>query len=275
MAFLHSVGCVVLLFVGGDLHEYYTRMRIMSTNNSYDMRIILNNLKFALKMDTWKEVALFIGESESTLSSWKTRNTQSALAKILYKCKGVVSEDDLLENAIARGDQEVYYSYQPEKRVTAPQYAHKVEISDRLTLSDSVNPAFRAVPKAKQRLSAGNGRFVIDESAADFYHFREDWLHRACQPNEAILFDVDGDSMEPDIKDKDIVLIDRSSKDFIHDKIFAIGIGKDVLLKRLKRDMSGKILVVSDNRPPEDHQLVEEHELRILGKLVWRGGNIN
>lgn len=136
------------------------------------------------------------------------------------------------------------------------------------------DPHFSPVRKAKAKLSAGNGNFVLDEGWTGLYHFRTDWLNYICGVNNAVLFDVDGESMEPTVKDKDTVLIDRSRVEFANEKIFAIGIEKTILIKRLRMNVSGKIKVVSDNpdksRFPDEE--IDSSEIRILGLVVWRGG---
>ena len=135
---------------------------------------------------------------------------------------------------------------------------------------------FIAVPKIKAKLSAGNGAFVYDERPVGYYHFRSDWLFRVCQPNEALLFDVDGKSMEPTIKDKDTVLIDKGSVDMADDCVFAIGVDDSIRVKRLRLKMNGKVEVVSDNLDKTNYpnEEVERDSLRILGQVKWRGGMV-
>ena len=53
---------------------------------------ILQKLKFVKKLNTWKEVASYLGVSESVISVWKKRNTDSAIEKILYRCRDDISE---------------------------------------------------------------------------------------------------------------------------------------------------------------------------------------
>lgn len=146
------------------------------------------------------------------------------------------------------------------------------ELKEKVGLSSS-SLAFTSVPKAEAKLSAGEGRFVHDESIAGKYKFRSDWLHNTCQPNHAILFDVEGASMEKTIFDGDIVLIDTSQGNLIDNKIYALGSGVDVFVKRLRKTLDGDIEVVSDNKE-FGTKTVDPGELRILGRVVWRAGSL-
>ncbi len=146
----------------------------------------------------------------------------------------------------------------------------------RPALSPHDNPAYTAVFKARPRLAAGAGSFVIEDTVGDQYFFRTDWLSSLCSPHQAVLFDVDGISMYPTINHGDTVLIDRGRTEFENDRIFAIGIQDRVLLKRLRLTAGGKIAVVSDNEdkrrfPTEE---VEPQEIRILGHAVWHAGTL-
>lgn len=150
-----------------------------------------------------------------------------------------------------------------------------IEVKELSRLLSSHSPHFTNVQKAKPSLSAGNGSFVVEDGLEGTYHFRTDWLHRVCNPNDAILFDIEGDSMEPTILGGDTVLVDKGKTEFEEDRIFAIGVGDIVFVKRLRMDLlSQKVKVISDNKLKYDPDVVDQDELRILGKVVWRGGEV-
>ena len=136
------------------------------------------------------------------------------------------------------------------------------------------DPHFTRVRKAQVKLSAGGGNFVFDEGWTGLYRFRTDWLNYICTVNHAVLFDVSGESMEPTIHDRDTVLIDTARTSLENEKIYAIGVGETVLIKRLRMTARGNVIVVSDN--PDKSRFPDEEispdELRILGMVVWRGG---
>lgn len=132
---------------------------------------------------------------------------------------------------------------------------------------------FLEVPKAQAKLSAGGGCFV-EEGVTGKYHFRSDWLRLICSPADAILFDCSGESMWPTIRDKETVLVDRGNTEFQDDKVFAIGIGDNALIKRLRLNADNMIEVISDNpdkkRFPTD--VVAPDDIRILGRVRWHAG---
>ena len=135
---------------------------------------------------------------------------------------------------------------------------------------------FSAVRMAESRLSAGGGNFVLKDGSSGIYYFRTDWLSSVCSPGQAVLFQVDGISMYPTINHRDTVLIDMSRCEFENDRIFAIGVGDRVLLKRLRLNISGKLEIVSDNEDKQRFptEIIDVEEVRILGHAVWHAGMI-
>lgn len=78
----------------------------------------------------------------------------------------------------------------------------------------------------------------------------------------------DGDSMEPTIRDGEVVLIDRSKvTPGMDDKIWAITVGEVGMIKRLRVLPGGTVEIHSDNpsvRPATAH----DGELHVLGRVV-------
>lgn len=80
-----------------------------------------------------------------------------------------------------------------------------------------------------------------------------------------------GDSMEPTIRDRDIVLIDTSSRRLDEqDMIWAISYGDLGMIRRLRRLPSGAVLMSPDNpvvAPTEAH----DGEMFIMGRVIFVG----
>ena len=133
---------------------------------------------------------------------------------------------------------------------------------------------FISVRKASLKLSARGGDFVYDKGCKDVYQFSSEWLLRVCQPAHAVLFDIDGPSMEPVFNDKDTVLVDRGAVDLHSDRIYAIELSDTVSVKRLRLKVSGEVEIISDNpdKTRFPNEVVERDGIRILGQVVWRGG---
>lgn len=85
-----------------------------------------------------------------------------------------------------------------------------------------------------------------------------------------------GDSMEPNIKENAIVLVDTTYDRAKDDGVYVLVVGNDVRIKRVGHSWDGKIELISDNPLyPNDKLSVSEAEtLRIAGKVVWAGGKI-
>ena len=82
--------------------------------------------------------------------------------------------------------------------------------------------------------------------------------------------DVSGNSMEPELKNGDTVLIDISQKDILAGLLYAIGIDDTIMVKRVEKH-PGKLVLRSDNQ--EYSPIVIEDKdmngVRIIGKVIW------
>lgn len=136
---------------------------------------------------------------------------------------------------------------------------------------------FSFVPRYDVRASAGHGAVVPFEDidgGRQFMAFRTEWLRRiGVQPSSAEVLVAVGDSMEPTIRDGDLILIDRSIKQVVDDGIYVLVLGGMVLLKRLQNRRDSSVVLKSDN-PQYDDEVVpagEVSDLRIEGRVRWFG----
>ncbi|KPJ75894.1 MAG: transcriptional regulator [Deltaproteobacteria bacterium SG8_13] len=131
---------------------------------------------------------------------------------------------------------------------------------------------FKHIPKVKARLSAGGGSFEIGSEIEGYYAFRNEWLRVKGSPERMVLMDIFGNSMEPELKDGDAVLIDESQKDIIAGAIFAVGVEDTILVKRIEKHPS-KLVLRSDNKDyaPIFLEGPECESVRIIGKVIWAG----
>ena len=67
------------------------------------------------------------------------------------------------------------------------------------------------IPMVEARLSAGQGSLQTDGNSERSYAFRSDFLHRKGNPDNMVLMRVSGDSMQPEILNNDVVLLDLPS----------------------------------------------------------------
>lgn len=150
--------------------------------------------------------------------------------------------------------------------------------SGEMQVGGAVPSGFVPVPKLDIRPSAGPGNLVVhNESEADIFAFREEWLRRiGVSPKFARLMVAGGDSMRETINDGDLMIVDVSIREITNGAIYVLVYGGMVLLKRLQILRSGVLLLKSDNPRYETEEvpLHEQPELIIEGRVKWTGGAI-
>lgn len=131
-------------------------------------------------------------------------------------------------------------------------------------------PSVTVVPKVRARLCAGGGSWEVEATPVDEHVFREDWLARKGAAGQMVLMDVFGNSMEPEIREGDMVLVDQSQKDVLAGSIYAVGFEDTVMVKRVEHKPDG-IHLLSDN--PEYSPIAlrgdELDSFRVIGRIVW------
>lgn len=134
------------------------------------------------------------------------------------------------------------------------------------------------IPLVEARLSAGNGSFETSADSDRRYAFRSDFLRRKGNPKAMVLMRVAGDSMEPEIKDNDVVLIDTANIIPRPGRLFAVSVEDMVYLKKVDAE-PGKLILNSANpayAPLEIDARGDLHNgIRIIGKAVWVGRELD
>lgn len=129
------------------------------------------------------------------------------------------------------------------------------------------------IPEIDLAFALGGGSFVDGYVATTMVPYRTDWLHRFTrgEPADVFLTRGDGDSMMPTILDDDDVIVNRSDRIISkQDRIWALGYGDLVSIKRVRRMADGTFHLVSDN-PNVTPIIAYEDELRIIGRVIWVG----
>ena len=106
---------------------------------------------------------------------------------------------------------------------------------------------------------------------------RESWLRRiGTDPNHACLLAFCGDSMEPTIRDGDLLLVDRSVEQVIDHGIYVLLVGGRMLVKRVQLRHDGSLLLRNDN-PAYEIEAVPAaavSRLTIEGRVRWFGRTV-
>lgn len=131
---------------------------------------------------------------------------------------------------------------------------------------------FMQIPKVRARLCAGGGSFEVGSEIEGYYSFRKDWLARKGNAEKMVLMDIFGNSMEPELKEGDVVLIDESKKDILAGSIYAVGIDDTIMVKRLEKRPKG-LALLSENTKNETIYMEGEdlNRARLIGKMLWIG----
>lgn len=130
--------------------------------------------------------------------------------------------------------------------------------------------AFTYVPKVQARLCAGGGSFEVEDGVEGYYSFRQAWLAGKGSADTMVLLDVFGNSMEPELKDGDTVLIDQARTDIIAGAVYAVGIDDTIMVKRIEKHPNSLVLLSDNTRyAPISLEREEMDSVRILGKVIW------
>jgi len=92
------------------------------------------------------------------------------------------------------------------------------------------------------------------------------------QPSDFLLINVRGDSMEPDFRQDDQILVDRRDTSPAQPGPFALWDGEwgEYVVKNVERAPDGQVRIFSSNRKYTD-AVVAHEETRIIGRPVWFG----
>ena len=129
---------------------------------------------------------------------------------------------------------------------------------------------FTYIPKVQARLCAGGGSFEVNSGVSGYYSFRREWLAGKGSADSMVLVDVFGNSMEPELKDGDTVLIDQSRTDIIAGAVYAVGIDDTIMVKRIEKHPN-RLVLLSDNTryAPISLERGEMVNVRVIGKVIW------
>lgn len=141
---------------------------------------------------------------------------------------------------------------------------------------------YALIPQYTARGSCGagflNGHVEVKGSLA----FKREWLAKMkAKPENLRVMYAHGESMEPYIFEGEVVLFDVSEKEPRDKKVFVIRRPDgDISIKRLAQRLDGTWVVSSDN--PDKTRFRDEtylpdalHEIPIVGRVIWRGGEVD
>ncbi|MFM2042080.1 MAG: hypothetical protein RLY86_656 [Pseudomonadota bacterium] len=141
----------------------------------------------------------------------------------------------------------------------------------------AIGPEFVLLPRYEVRAAAGGGAVVTSEQVVDHLAFKAQWVRRTLRrnPEDLILIEANGDSMEPTIANGDLLLVDISITAFKDFAVYVMSMDGELVVKRIERNFAtGGVLISSDNPRYRGQELTasQAQQLRIVGQVVWHGG---
>lgn len=129
------------------------------------------------------------------------------------------------------------------------------------------------VPRLPLGASAGPGAHPTEEIPSGRLRFSNRWLKaQGLEPVMLSVIEVEGDSMEPTLRDGDEILVDRTPRP-LRAGIHVIRLDDVLLVKRLETGPGGTLRVISDNAAyPRMERPVRDVE--VVGRVVWKGGRL-
>lgn len=125
--------------------------------------------------------------------------------------------------------------------------------------------------------AAGSGALVYDENSVKHLQISSAIINISTGDN-VCLINATGNSMQPVIDDRDLLLVDLTHKDFIDEGIYVVRLENTLLIKRLQKIPNG-IVLISDNPQYAPITLnsdnFNENDAAIIGKVISIIKNLN
>ena len=165
---------------------------------------------------------------------------EAAGVNVSWLAQGEGDEPDLLTSLRAR------------IRLNRPELAGNPNIAQFLVL-----PKEPAKPPPPVRV------LKLPDVPTEFIGFRHDWLRATFgrDPGDLILEVAVGESMEPDIRNGDLLLVDTTDRTFRNFGVYVIEARGERLVKRVQRKFDGSLILISDNTV---------YQPELISPRIWR-----
>jgi phage repressor protein C with HTH and peptisase S24 domain len=196
----------------------------------------------------------------------KIREASGSVARFALRRSGISARDaaNLQEAAFERG-----LDAEGLEREFGPRYPVNKALQDRA--------GYAYIPLYDITAGAGKSVTIADgETPVEALAFKHDWIRQTLHvaPDDLRLIYVEGDSMEPDLRAGDIILLDHTDQTARREGIYVIRMDGSLLVKQLQRLPGGVVKVISRNPAYEPFtvaaaQLEEHSEFAVIGRVVW------
>ncbi|HLZ64640.1 MAG TPA: S24 family peptidase [Aliidongia sp.] len=240
-------------------------MASFSQQHGAERRAFVARLQFVL--DHWPSadrLAKAAGVSPSALRKWLRGEAEPSRERLITFADAAGVEIAWLVRG--EGEQPNLEDTSAKQRDAASDSATRSPVDD-----------FLLLPHRPKAAAAGSGR-PAPEHPAEFIAFRHDWIRTAfdLDPEQVMLISAVGDSMEPGIRDGDLLLVDTRPSNFTEFGIYVFEARGERLVKRVQRKFDGTLYVISDNNVYQPEVISSDlaTEIKVVGKVIWRGGGV-
>ena len=145
-------------------------------------------------------------------------------------------------------------------------------IPDATSLLNVTDSDYVAIPRYNITASAGGGALADHAQVVEYLAFSKKFLSMQLHHSSETLalIEARGDSMEPTIRDSDILTLDiRPNQPLENGRLYVIRVNDNLLVKRIELRLNS-IVLHSDNKrySPETITLAEADQLQLIGKVI-------
>lgn len=126
------------------------------------------------------------------------------------------------------------------------------------------------------KASAGNGYCNSEISDVEIISLPKAIINKKVNTGKIDAIRVHGDSMNPTIRENDIIFIATNMTEVYDNKIYVIRYGDEIRVKRIFKRRGEKILLRSDNQAfPDEEISVHDEEVAILGQVIYNMADLS
>jgi phage repressor protein C with HTH and peptisase S24 domain len=144
-----------------------------------------------------------------------------------------------------------------------------------LSADAGIGRDFVLLPKRPDAAAAGS-ESPSPPQGAEFIALRHDWVRSALgvQPEQLLVETALGESMQPGIRDGDLLFVDTSEDRFRSFGVYVVEIAGERLVKRVQPKLDGSVTLISDNAAYETEHVpsAQAAEIRVIGRVMWTCG---
>ncbi|MGM0506388.1 MAG: LexA family transcriptional regulator [Bacteroidota bacterium] len=233
-----------------------------STRKFVDPNKILDRLRDVYALGSDAELARFLEVNPSTVATWRAKQTMK-YDRIFERAEDLnlhwllTGEGTLLPETGGKGITDRHPVHPPSATSSIP-YLEPGQIE---TFADDKTSASTQEPDASSVAITLPESYVREELNSD--------------PDQLFLFRAPGDGMDPTLRYRDFLLVNRSRRTPVSGRIFLIRLKQSLFCKRIQELPDGRLQLLSDNPnyPPIEIRPKDESP-ELIGMVVWVGRSV-